>query len=95
MKTLILFFLLAGSLVSQSLTWIDLSGNWRITESDDSRFSQPDFDDSAWKTVVLPGMTSIVARVARARRSTTSGSAGPSSCPPGSKSVSSHSTWAS
>ena len=55
MKALIPFCLLAGFLSAQSLTWIDLSGPWRIIEADDPRFAQPDFDDSAWKPVPLPG----------------------------------------
>ncbi len=50
-----LLLLAAGSTAAQSLTWIDLSGDWRIIESDDPTFAQPGFDDSAWKTVALPG----------------------------------------
>lgn len=32
-----------------------LNGTWKISLEDDPRFSEPNFDDSAWDTVNLPG----------------------------------------
>ena len=32
-----------------------LDGNWKFSTSDDPRFAAPDFDDSAWRTVRVPG----------------------------------------
>ena len=33
---------------------MNLSGNWRYCTEDNPDFSQPDFDDSAWKTMSIP-----------------------------------------
>ena len=32
-----------------------LDGNWKFSPGDDPRFAAPDFDDSAWRTVRVPG----------------------------------------
>ena len=32
-----------------------LDGDWKVSPSDDPRFAVPDFDDSAWRTVRVPG----------------------------------------
>ena len=32
-----------------------LDGDWKVNTGDDPRFAAPDFDDSAWRTVRVPG----------------------------------------
>ena len=50
---LLCFWLLAEAYALAS-GYADLSGPWREASGDDPRFSQPDYDDSAWKTLVTP-----------------------------------------
>jgi len=33
---------------------VDLAGAWRLSSGDETTWAQPDFDDSAWRLVVLP-----------------------------------------
>ncbi len=56
----ILLACIATATAAQSLPWVDISGDWRMSRTDDARFAAPDFDDSRWETIrlpaVLPGM---------------------------------------
>ena len=36
-------------------TAIDISGNWKFADRDDSDFSNPGLDDKDWSTIVVPG----------------------------------------
>ncbi len=40
---------------AQPMPWIDISGPWKMALGDDPRYARPDFDDSAWQSVTLPG----------------------------------------
>ena len=61
MKIAILFALTLTALEAQpievrSFSQIaPLDGDWKFSPSDDPRFAAPDFDDSAWRTVRVPG----------------------------------------
>ena len=61
MKIAILFALTLTALDAQSIEVrsfsqiAPLDGNWKFSPSDDPRFAAPDFDDSAWRTVRVPG----------------------------------------
>ena len=61
MKIAILFALTLTALEAQSIEVrsfsqiAPLDGNWKFSPSDDPRFAAPDFDDSAWRTVRVPG----------------------------------------
>ena len=39
-----------------------LDGDWRVSAGDDPRFAAPDFDDSAWRMVRVPGEETLIAR---------------------------------
>ncbi len=61
MKIAILFALTLTALEAQPIEvrgfsqLAPLDGIWKFTTSDDPRFAAPDFDDSAWRTVRVPG----------------------------------------
>lgn len=52
---LALLFILVGIAHAQAPLTIDLSGEWRYSDGDDARYARPDFEDSAWTTVRVPG----------------------------------------
>jgi hypothetical protein len=37
-------------------TTIDITGNWKFTNNDESAFADPDLNDEDWSTVVVPGI---------------------------------------
>ena len=39
-----------------------LDGDWKVSAGDDPRFAAPDFDDSAWRTVRVPGEETLIAQ---------------------------------
>lgn len=49
---LLLFFYGRSSTVKEG---ISLKGDWKICTDDDRRFADPDYDDSAWDEIALPG----------------------------------------
>ena len=54
---MILMLALTGAVVgghAQSILWLDLSGDWRISTDDRPEYARLDFDDSGWDTVRLP-----------------------------------------
>ena len=51
---LCLLLLAAWPLLAQNALYLDLSGTWRLQTRDDPSYSQPDLDDSQWRTLTLP-----------------------------------------
>ena len=47
-------FLLAGCMAAQTPPLIDLAGEWKRMDRDDSRFARPDWDDSEWPSTTIP-----------------------------------------
>jgi phosphoserine phosphatase RsbU/P len=65
MKGLLLLSILGASpLLAQNVLYVDLSGEWRMKVADDPAFARPDFDDSRWEPITLPGAPNMGARSA-------------------------------
>ena len=54
MKPLLLLLLVPMVLPAQAFVSLDLSGDWRLALDDRPAYAAADFDDRAWKTLVLP-----------------------------------------
>ncbi len=54
MIPLVLFLILASSVLGQQALYVDLTGSWRFTTQNNPAMAQPDFDDSSWETMQLP-----------------------------------------
>ncbi|GAB6097149.1 hypothetical protein JCM14469_34030 [Desulfatiferula olefinivorans] len=50
-----LLFLYPYSRLDRPADFIDLAGSWTMSADDRPEYKDPDFDDSSWETVTLPG----------------------------------------
>lgn len=66
MKTITLLLLLAAA--SAAAQPVNLSGKWKLSLVDESRWAQPDADDSRWPAVTLPQRTPRTERIYWLRR---------------------------
>ena len=55
LRLFVVSLLLTAALASaQNALWVDLSGEWRMSQDDRPEFAAPDFDDRAWAAYRLP-----------------------------------------
>ena len=68
MKIAILFALALTALAAQTIEvrhfapLAPLDGDWKLSTGDDPRFAVPEFDDSAWRSVQVPGEEILIAQ---------------------------------